>query len=425
MGVAPLFYNQPMFDMVIIGAGASGLACAVCALEAANANATQGERALKVCILEAADKIGRPILRSGNGRCNFSNANVTPEAYNNGPAVSATLRALADAAPAHGISPSTPNVVTGFLQRLGLVWRQESEGRLYPLTNKASTVLDVLRSPLLRFGAEIRTGAVVEKVVPPNAPGSHFTIHLQGGELVRARKAVIASGGRAGALGLDGLIPYAAPTPVLGPLATEGKQTKPLDNIRARCTVSLLRDGSLIAQEQGEVMFRKYGVSGIAIFNLSRASRAGDILQIDFAPGMFANGAMEERRQTLAAVLAKAPSHYELLQGIVLPLVADQLLKSARLEGAHEATDASAKAIQEQLHSFQLTVKGIGDADLCQVMRGGFAPEAVDPATLEAKEVPGLYILGEALDIDGACGGFNLHWAFACGMLAGWHMGVR
>ncbi len=208
---------------------------------------------------------------------------------------------------------------------------------------------------------------------------------------------------------------------MLGPLATDDRFTRPLDNIRVRCAVHLMRDGAAIAEERGEVQFRKYGVSGIAVFNLSRLAQAADVLRIDLIPDA-AVGIMADRLALLGCSLAKDPSNFELLQGMVLPLVADQVLKSAGLEGAHQATEQSAALLEEHLHGFDLRVKGIGDAELCQVSRGGFDPCSFDLSCMQSKEHPGLYVIGEALDVDGACGGFNLHWAFATGLLAAWRI---
>ncbi len=406
-----------MHDIAIIGGGASGLVCAVAACEGA---LRAGRELPSIIILEAADKIGRPILRSGNGRCNFSNADIRPEAYNDPHGFKAVAEALDERS---AWLPASVNPVVGFFERLGLIWREEAEGRLYPLANKASVVLDVLRSPLLRFGVEVRLSAPVECIVPPKTDRSHFTVYLQGGELIRVRKAVLAAGGAAGPLGLDGLLPYAQPTPILGPLMTDNRFTRPLDNVRVRCSASLLRQGARLAEERGEVLFRKYGVSGIAIFNLSRSAQPGDAIRLDLLPDEADPCAlMGSRLKTLSQVMAKAPSNFELLQGAVLPLVADQVLKSLGLEGAEEATEESAARLAERSCAFDLPVKDMGDAELCQVHRGGFSLDAFDLETLEAKAVPGLHVLGEALDMDGACGGFNLHWAFATGMLAGWSL---
>lgn len=406
-----------MYDIAIIGGGASGLVCAVAACEGA---VRMGRELPSIIILEAADKVGRPILRSGNGRCNFSNADIQPQAYNDPRGFKAVAEALDERS---AWFPASVNPVVGFFERLGLIWREEAEGRLYPLANKASVVLDVLRSPLLRFGVEVRLSAAVERIVPPKAERSPFTIHLQGGELIRARKAVLAAGGSAGPLGLDGLLPYAQPMPILGPLMTDNRFTRPLDNVRVRCSASLLRQGVHLAEERGEVLFRKYGVSGIVIFNLSRSAQSGDVIRLDLLPDEADPRAlMGSRLKMLSQVMAKVPSNYELLQGAVLPLVADQVLKSLGLEGAEAATGESAARLAERSCAFDLPVKGMGDADLCQVHRGGFSLDAFSPETLEAKAVPGLHVLGEALDMDGACGGFNLHWAFATGMLAGWSL---
>lgn len=405
-----------MFDIVIIGGGASGLACAVAACEAA----LRAERsAPKIIILESSDKVGRSILRSGNGRCNFSNADVMPDAYNDPAAVEAVLSCLQAQAAQMPLRAEAPNPVVAFFERLGLIWRRESEGRLYPLANKASVVLDVLRSYLLRFGVEVQCGMRAQKVVLPQAVGGHVTVHAEDGRLVRGRTVVIAAGGAAGAFGLEEVIPHEPPQPTLGPLATDDCFTRPLDNIRVRCVVRLLRNGALCAEERGEVQFRAYGVSGIAIFNLSRLARPRDVLQLDLAPDV-PRHSMEMRRLMLREALAKPPSNFELLQGIVLPLVADQILKRCVLEGALEATDESARQIEDALHAFCLPVKGIGDEGLCQVHRGGFALQAFQADSMQAREHPELFVIGEALDVDARCGGFNLHWAFATGMLAGW-----
>lgn len=409
-----------MYDVAIIGGGASGLACAVAVCERA---VQAGCPIPRILILEAADKIGRPILRSGNGRCNFSNADIRPSAYNH----SEPFRKVASALQQCTSSASDAlNPVVGFFERLGLLWREESEGRLYPLANKASVVLDVLRSPLLRFGVETRTGASVERVAVPQSERSHFTLHLQGGELVRSHRVVVAAGGAAGPLGLEGLLPYAGPVPVLGPLATDTRFTRPLDNIRLRCSVSLLRQDERLAEERGEVLFRKYGVSGIAIFNLSRFAQEEDVVRINMLPDIADPvGLMLARLQESGQVLDRRPSNFEVLQGAVLPLVADQVLKSLGLESTQAATEESVRSIAGRLIAFDLPVKGIGDESLCQVRRGGFDLDAFCLDAMEAREVPGLYVLGEALDMDGACGGFNLHWAFATGMLAAWHIVER
>ena len=409
-----------MEDIVVIGGGASGLACALAACEQA---LRAGRTPPRILILEATDKIGRPILRSGNGRCNFTNARIAPEAYNHPVHAERVFTALEEAARAAGLPEETPNPVASFFGRFGLVWREESEGRLYPLANKASVVLDILRAALCRFGVRIRLDAAATKVALPRTPESPFTVHLQDGELVRARRVVIAAGGTSnagGAFGLEDVLPCQEPHPVLGPLATEGRITKPLDNIRVRCTARLARNGEELARERGEVQFRTYGVSGIAVFNLSRAAVPGDVLQLDLAPDLPA-GAMEQRRVQLAGALGAALTNAELLQGVLLPRVVEALLKAAQLDGAQAATAQTAAQLERQLHGFALTVRGIGDADLCQVMRGGFALEAFNARTLEAECAPGLHVTGEALDMDAACGGFNLHWAFATGMLAGWH----
>lgn len=397
-----------MVDIAIIGGGAGGLACVVSAIRAAQ---SRGVRVPSILVLESADKIGRSILRSGNGRCNFSNMHNAPEAYNVPELVPPFLSV--------GVGAEAENPVLAFFEELGLVWREE-EGRLYPLANKASVVLDVLRAPLRDACVTVRCEANVASIAVPQSPGESFTLKLADGELVRAGKVVLAAGGQAGSFGLEELVPWEEPVSVLGPLATDATFTKPLDNVRVRCTIRLLRNGQEIAAERGEVLFRKYGVSGIAVFNLSRFAQAGDELSIDFWPDAPAR-AFCNRVETLGACGASTLTLERFMQGIVVPLVGQQILKAAGLEAEAPATPECIAALEKQVHDFRLTVQGIGDTSLCQVHRGGFALESFSPDTLEAWDIPGLYVVGEALNVDGACGGYNLHWAFVTGMKAGRH----
>lgn len=350
-----------------------------------------------------------------------------------------------------------PNGVVRFFESLGLLWREEAEGRLYPKANKASVVLDVLRAAIEAAGVEVRTGSRVERVEMPRDADGKFTLYMTDGVLERADAVILACGGSVARDMMPDSFHFAPQRPVLGPIATDTRWVKQLDNIRVKCAVELLRstgesgpsaygkdgaakkggalsehacdssvrrcDSQIVSRETGEVLFRKYGVSGIAVFNLSRLAQPGDAISIDLFPDT-SEGRLEEsfvqRLHLLKANIGEHLARKDLLRGAVLPQVAHVLLAYAGLDEDAPCSEDDARKIACACKSFQLEYRGIGDAAQCQVHRGGFEPHAeFNPETMQAKRATGLFAVGEALDIDGPCGGYNLHWAFASGVLAG------
>ena len=432
-----------MKTIAIIGGGASGLAAAISVGEALVREGRTGD--VRVVLYEADDeRVGRSILATGNGRCNFSNARIDPAVYRNGGFVEAALSALAAGEPdpsaafdssssclddtggaEAGIAPTGLEVpVHRFFSQLGLVWRRESQGRLYPLANKASSVVDVLRAAVQAVGVEERFGREVARI---EADGARGRIHLRfrDGSIGHADAAIVAVGGRAiGRIELPGDVPNLPGSPVLGPLRADPRITRQLNNIRVKCAVELTRASHVVAREQGELLFRDYGVSGVCVFNLSRFARKGDVLLIDFLPHI--DGAEREawlfsRRKHLQVRFgAHAPLAAEdVLRGAVLPQVARVVCKRAGIDADAPLAKRDVPALARVLGGFELAVDGVGDAKQCQVTRGGVDVSAVCANTMEVAAHPGLYVTGEALDVDAPCGGYNLHWAWASGILAG------
>lgn len=434
--------------IAIIGGGAAGLAAAVAAAR------ELGERgpheAAGVVVFEADERVGRSILATGNGRCNFSNSSVDASLYRNPKFVADALRTLADDGAARlkarglACDPGEDPVLR-FFEDLGLAWREEGEGRLYPATGKASTVVDVLRAAAADAGVVEATARRVVAVEPPDEEGGLFHLRFADGSIEHAAAVIVTVGGRHALGGSDrsgcgssvaaSLLPeyYAAePTrPVLGPLRVREEAPRRLDNIRVRARVRLADDapfGMTKAEERGEVLFRSYGVSGICIFNLSRFAEPGDALLIDFLPQVERTRLrryLVERARRLATPKGfgggtRAPITYEaLLRGLLLPQIGHAVLEQAGLD-PHAPLDADdLPALERALSEFPLTVEGIGDERQCQVLRGGLAVETFDPRTMESRLDAGLFAAGEALDIDAPCGGYNLHWAWASGLIAG------
>ena len=418
-----------------------------------------------VVVYEADERVGRSVLATGNGRCNFSNALIDATVYRNADFVREALFALkvgdeervCTMCSPRAIDP-TLNPVHEFFADHGLEWREEAQGRLYPLANKASVVLDVLRAAAARCGVREQCVCCVVRVEPPREKDGRFTLVTDEGVRHRADAVVVACGGRAAREVLPDTFAYRPSRPVLGPIRTQAaskeqvRELKALDNVRVRCAVSLLRSGSAndegassreatgggkgplrasaeskgalheVAREEGELLFRAYGVSGIAVFNLSRFAQRGDVLSVDLLPqvnGGYAQSHLLKRYDRMKRHLGGALTCGDYLRGLLLPQVAHAVLKRMGLQEDEPCNRNDVAKFAAMLKGFELVVDGIGDARQCQVQSGGFDVDGFDARSMESYAVPDLYAAGEMLDVDAPCGGYNLHWAWASGMLAG------
>ena len=447
--------GDPRGRIAIVGGGAAGLAAAVAAgreLALLRCDAPGGAPPVEpsIVVFEAADRVGKSILATGNGRCNFSNAEVSPRLYRNAGFVSDALLAL-EAADAARLSArgDKADLREGAVRRLfadlGLAWREEGEGRLYPATGKATTVVDVLRAAAASLGAVEACGRRLARIDAPEREGGLFHLRFADGSIEHAAAVVLAVGGRHALMEQGGLLPPRYDReplrPVLGPLSVEEPVVRALDNIRVRVRATLLEGGAAggeKASETGELLFRSYGVSGICVFNLSRFAEPGDALSLDFIPGVRACDAepfLFARRKRLLScgMLPAGPQGLTgeaFLRGLLLPQVARVVMKAAGIEAEAPFGKADVPALARALKAFPLTIAGIGDERQCQVMRGGLDAARFDPQTMGSRLDAGLFAAGEALDVDAPCGGYNLHWAWASGMLAGmaavrWVSGVE
>ena len=245
---------------------------------------------------------------------------------------------------------------------------------------------------------------------------------------IAARKVVLASGGATSQNILPSRqISYCSPKPILGPIQAKSlshADLSALDGIRVQSNVKLYRSLSdakakerVIFEEEGEVLFRSYGLSGIVIFNASRYAESGNILLLDLMPHFTAEvlremflKRLEQQRDAVARFF---------FVGFVVDPLAEALLQAAGIEGEKELLSSDIDHLVAVCKAFPFEMQGIADERTCQVRRGGVQPEEVDFSTLEASSCPGFFVLGEALDVDGPCGGYNLHWAWTTGLLAG------
>lgn len=376
-------------DIAVLGAGASGFAAAIAA----------ARRGCRTVLFEATGRVAQSIKVTGDGRCNIANASTDASAYRN-PSFAA-----------RAFNACSPEDAIAFLESCGLLLREETAGRLYPQANKSTSVIDALRLSAQRAGVREVCG---KRAVRIEQCASGWRVAFADTSAVECASVVVAVGGSLDAHLLPQGLPVLPMTPVLGPLATDSAPLRGLDKVRAKC--ALTAHG---VREDGEITFRSYGISGIAAFNASRLVEPGDSLSIDFLPHMAAQDSLPYLRQRADALQPR--TWMELTCGILLPLVAHAVLRAAKLRDDDAVRAESLPRLDAALRAFSLTVRGIGDARLCQVHRGGVDCACMDASTMQATGQPGLHVTGEAVDMDAPCGGYNLHWAWVSGIIAGAH----
>ncbi len=377
----------------IIGAGASGMAAALTAAE---------NRDNTVILFERQARVGKKLLATGNGRCNLTNLHTSENAYHgNTPAF---------AAPA--ISRYGVEDTLRWFENMGLLTVAEDSGRVYPYSDQANSVVDVLRFGLERENVTLKTGFEVNRV---RTSAAGFTVESKD-ESVECDRLIIACGGLAGTQQGGSMSGYQL-LRALGHRMTKLRpalvQIKTADNVsalkgvRANCKAQILKNGELFAESVGEIQFTDYGISGPVIFEISRdvcAEKGEWICRLDFLPDVPA-----EKLQTLIC-----RSGEEMLTGILHNRLGKVLAKA----GAYD-NDQVIRAVK----SFELRLADPMGMDKAQVTAGGIVTDDFDSNTMESKLVPGLFACGEVLDIDGDCGGYNLQWAWSSGRCAGYSAG--
>ena len=400
-----------MNDVIVLGGGASGMAAALTALE----------RGCTVTLIERQARLGRKLLTTGNGRCNLTNEHAGPDHYH-GERPEFCRYALEQYPAAETLA---------WFAAMGLETVTESDGRVYPRTNTANSVLDVLRAALARYESlTLLTGDPVSAVKHKNGV---FTCALESGAAVQSSRLVLACGGAAGskvggvtdgyrlakALGHHRTALY----PALVQIKTDPAYPRALKGVKAEALLTLRRGETVLAARKGELLFTEYGVSGPAVFDLSRAVAAGGdglTLHLDFLPGWSREDTLTWLRSQRTALSRQEAG--ALLTGSVHPRLGRMLCKAAGISGSQpvsELTDRQLETLRRQVREFTLPITGTCGFDQAQVTAGGLRTGEFDPRTLESRLVPGFYACGEVLDIDGDCGGFNLQWAWASGRLAG------
>jgi len=404
---------RPASELIVVGGGASGLMAAVSA-------ARSGVRPL---ILERMDRVGRKLLATGNGRCNLTNLRADPGKY-------------------HGADPAfvKPSLdrfgardTLRFFEELGLTWKTEDNGRVFPRTDQASTVLDLLRYELKKNQVE---ESCESEVVSLEQADGEFRIVLNNSHIHFARKVILAAGGRAAPLlGSNGSGYRLArmlghdmiePMPAIVQLRLKAAFLKRLKGVKIQASLSALSGDSAFGSECGEILFTDYGISGLPVLKLSR--KVNELLRLnrktavalDLFPEKNADefGRMFQTRLETLGYKAVSDGLVGLIHKRLIPIILE-LAMIDKDKPCRNLSAAEAGRLRSGVKSWNLEVLGTRSWMDAQVSAGGVCTDGINPGTLESRRVPGLFFAGEIVDVDGDSGGYNLQWAWSSGHAAG------
>ena len=398
-----------MASIAIIGAGAAGI---FAALQKSNLKD-------EVFLIDKNEKIGRKLAATGAGRGNLTNLNLTPDHYHGKP-----KRFIQQVLKEH-----TSEMIREELAQLGILTYATDDGWVYPISNSAANVRDILASHVEQCGVEFILSETVARV-QHNRHG--FLLHFGSNrEPLMVDKLLITTGGAAAPqLGADisiyeSLIKFGIAMhpirPALAPITTETQAIKRLSGVRMDVTLSLFDHEARLGRNTGNLIFTDWGVNGPAVMNLSYLVRDDKNskyeLEIDFIPGnakhireLFQN--FEKTDFPVQSVL-KTVLPFKIIQWAM-----DKLSMPARLK-TNEINRTQTEKLLDILTHFRLPITGTRGYQFAQLSSGGIDLNEVNWSTMESRKVKGLYFAGEILHVNAPCGGYNLHWAFSTGMIAG------
>ena len=406
-------------DSIVVGGGAAGMLAAIVAAEA-------GER---VTLLEGSGKLGRKILISGNGRCNLTNRTADDLRHYHGTHPRFVRSAL---------DQFRLEETLAFFADLGIEFHEEKRQRLFPVSDQAQAVVDLLADRMRCLGVRVETNARVVGMGRVSG-SSRFELHDAEGQCYTGARVILASGGvslaRLGAdrSGMDLAVAMGHRLtdlkPGLVPLISPEKYVARLQGLKVRAEVRVALKGGREAVDTDDLLFTKYGVSGFAILNISarlvpELGARRTLLRVNFFPGRSPEAIsqlLKERWQRHPHRSLELSFAGLLSSKLVRPLLdhlgfdaaqrVDQLGKGARWQ------------LAQSLTNWPIAVSGPRPFDYAEVTIGGVRTEDINPDTLESFLVPGLYFAGEMVDIHADLGGFNFQWAWASGVLAGRRLG--
>lgn len=401
-------------NVAIIGGGASGL---VCAIEAARAGHA-------VSVFEKNSKVGRKILATGNGKCNISNQNISLSRYH-GQAVHLIKEVL---------KRFDTLTCKAFFSKLGLEMKEGEEGRLYPMSHQASSVVDTLLHEARSLGVHF----YLESEVLSLKKEEQFVLHVKENTYTFdacviatgsiAWKSLGSSGGGydfAKAFGHTLIEPF----PSLVQCVSD-EDVSIASGVKMEASVELYIDNQKAQGAKGDLLFADYGLSGLAILEISRKASCAFLEEknvhvvLDLLPEMSKEALQSLLHKRLAYAKGKSLSLW--LEGIIPKKLALLIIAHEKLLHVKDACELGAKELKKILFALKAmrvslrASKGFESAEVCA---GGIDVRELDPKTLMSTKVKNLYFCGEVLDVDGDCGGFNLHFAWACGYVVGQSMG--
>jgi len=388
--------------ILVIGGGAAGLMAAITAARAGG----------KVMILEAGERVGKKLLTTGNGKCNFTNLHMEADCYHTEqPAFVERV-----------LEQFNEKDAIAFFESLGISARVKN-GYVYPRSEQAASVLDALRLELDRCHIPV---AGEEKVQGMEQKGRQFQVRTSRSVYTGSRVILAAGGQAVPKTGSDGsgyalaaklghrIVPV---IPALVQLRAKERIFKSIAGVRTQARVRILADGELLAEDTGELQLTEYGISGIPVFQVSRHAAKALMEKkqvkaiLDFLPEM-------TEAETITYLEQRKQNHPNLqgeqfLQGLLPKKLAALCMKG------------TGGSLVQSLKQFTVEIEDTNGFANAQVCGGGVDMGQVSPVSCESKLVPGLYFAGEILDADGLCGGYNLQWAWSTGYLAGFHAAGR
>lgn len=400
-----------MSNVIIVGGGASGLVAGIFAARGGH----------KVTILEHKDKIGKKILATGNGKCNYTNLVQLPECYrSNDP--SFPMKVM----PAFGVHETLD-----FFRQLG-IYPKEREGYVYPNSEQGACVVQVLAMELKQLKVTVCLEVHVEHIIKYK---NSFKLTTNKGDFT-GEQVILAAGGCASPNhGSDGSGYLLAkelghkiirPLPALVQLKSKENYFKTLAGVRTEAYIKLFVNDKLIAEEKGELLIANYGVSGIPIFQLSRfaakalSERKVVELKIDFLPSLNWKDTFDLISERMRSNPKKTAE--ESLVGLFNNKLGFVMLKEAGIDPALDCEKIIKNNVTDlvnQIKEWKIPIYDTNSFEQAQVSAGGVDTTEITPSTMESKLVKGLYLTGELVDVDGTCGGYNLQWAWTTGAVAG------
>lgn len=397
--------------VMIVGGGASGLVAAI----------TAAREGAKVTLIEQKDRLGKKILSTGNGRCNLTNEYMNVNCFR-GDDITIVSEVLKEF--------GYPETIA-FFENLGVILKSR-QGYIYPISDQASAILDVLCMEVERLGVHV---LLEQRVTGISRTSKGFVVRTNQASL-QGDAVILATGGKASpVLGSDGsgfilakgfghrISPV---VPALVQLKGKGNFFKQIAGVRTHAKVTLFVNDEALGSDTGELQLTNYGISGIPVFQISRYAAKGLYenkkvkAEIDFLPTM-------ENEEFEKFLYKRIENHgdkkaEDFFVGIFHQKLIGLFLKIARISPdirAAEITEQQLSLFIKVSKHFFIDIEGTNDFDQAQICAGGVRTNEIHSSTMESIYEKGLYLTGELLDIDGICGGYNLQWAWSTGYIAG------